>query len=144
LRYYDGYVSFSDILIGDYFVFKSFLPVVNNHSRNSVNKKVPHFSDKLDSLIRDNKINTIVLFGLNIDNDYHVLRNIMLGLFSANVVNPRIIYCYYRSTERIQFEKQHTAVITFSKEASTYAENIELCFIKTQDILKDYFEKKKN
>lgn len=141
LNYDDGYVSFSDILIGDYFTFKTFLPIVNNHSKNIFNKKTTHFSKKIDNLIQDYSINSIVIFGMNIENDQHVLRNLMLAFFNAKQQSPQIIYCYFTPEEKIDFEEQFEAVITFSKEVSDYAKGIQVSYIKTQDILKEYFLK---
>ncbi|AOH54918.1 hypothetical protein ABE28_011195 [Peribacillus muralis] len=141
LNYENGYVSFSDILIGDFFIFKAFLPVVNNFSKNPYNKKVPHFSDIMDTLIKDNSINNIVIFGMNIENDQHVLRNIMLAFYFSQQINPQIIYCYFTPEEKRDFEEQFEAVITFSPEVNKYVKNINVSYIKTQEVLKEYFQK---
>jgi hypothetical protein len=138
-NYDNGYVSFSDILIGDFFTFKAFLPVVNKLSKNIYNKKISTFSDKMDTLIKDNSINNIVIFGMNIENDQHVLRNIMLAFYFSQQPNPQIIYCYFTPEEKKDFQEQFEAVITFSPEVNEYVKNINVSYIKTQELLKEYF-----
>lgn len=140
-NYDNGYVSFSDILIGDFFIFKAFLPVVNKLSKNIYNKKISTFSDKMDTLIKDNSINNIVIFGMNIENDQHVLRNIMLAFYFSQQTNPQIIYCYFTPEEKKDFEEQFEAVITFSPEVNEYVKNINVSYIKTHEVLKEYFQK---
>ncbi|WP_066074659.1 hypothetical protein [Neobacillus soli] len=142
LNYDNGYVSFSDILIGDYFIFKTFLPSVNNLSKNIFNKKVTRFSEKMDAVIQNNSINNIVIFGMNIENDQHVLRNVMLAFYFSQQPNPRIIYCYFNEEEKKAFQEQYEEVITFSKEVNEYVKrNINVSYIKTQEVLKEYFQK---
>jgi len=141
LEYDNGYVSFSELMIGDYFIFKSFLPVVNNLVKNHINKSMTHFSKKMDELIEVNSINNVIIFGMNIENDQHVLRNLMLAFYNAQQKNPHIIYCYYNPEERKEFAKQFKGVITFSKEVNEYVENIEVSYIRTQELLKEYFLK---
>ncbi len=138
-KYDKGYVSFSDILIGDYFTFKSFLPVVHNLSKNSFEKKLQHFSKKMDMLIQKNSIKSVVIFGMNIENDQHVLRNLMLAFFHSQQQDPHIIYCYFNTKEKEDFEEQFKAVITFREDVSEYARNISVSFIKTQEVLKQHF-----
>jgi hypothetical protein len=70
-----------------------------------------------------------------------VLRNLMLSFFNSKQKKPRITYCYYNLEEKKEFIKQFKEVITFSKIVSTYAENIEVSYIRTQDVLKEYFYK---
>ncbi|WP_102692354.1 hypothetical protein [Rummeliibacillus pycnus] len=141
LDYDEGYVSFSDILIGDYFTFKTILPIINVNSRNIFNKKATYFSKNIETLIQEYSINCVVIFGMNIENDQHVIRNLMLAFFNAKQQNPQLIYCYYTPEEKKEFEEQFKAVITFSEEVSEYAKNIKVSYIKTQDVLKQYFLK---
>jgi len=141
LNYDKGYVSFSDLMIGDYFTFKTLLPVINHFSKGGINKNTLTFSNKMDSLIKHNLINNVVIFGMNIENDQHVLRNLMLAFYNANQTDPHITYCYFINEEKEDFMKQFSAVITFSEEVSEYARNIDVSYIKTQDLLKEFFYK---
>ncbi|WP_242159494.1 hypothetical protein [Bacillus cereus group sp. BfR-BA-01431] len=144
LHYTNGYVSFSDVLIGDYFLFKSVFPVIWNlaSKKTHTGKNIELFGQKSDRIIRENNINTIVIFGMNIENDQHVLRNIMSSFYFAEIQNPKIVYCYFNEQERDDFEKQYDGVITFSEELSNYARKIDIRYIQTQEILKEYFYEK--
>ena len=136
------YVSFSDILIGDYFYNKTQREVVNHLATNNYRNKRPEYiSNIIRNEIRNNSINTIVIFGMNIQNDQHIIRNIMLELFFAKIQNPQIIYCYYYYEEAEEFYKEFYKVITFSDEATEYAKNIKVRYIDTHEILESYFLK---
>ncbi|MFF2889076.1 hypothetical protein [Paenibacillus sp. NPDC057967] len=141
LKYDKAYVSFSDLMIGDYFTFKTLIPAINHLSKGNINKETLTFSRRMDDLIEKSSVNSFVIFGMNIENDQHVLRNLMLSFYNANQKKPHIIYCYFNSEEKEEFIKQFSAVITFSQEVSAYAHKIEVSYIRTQDILKEYFYK---
>ncbi len=79
---------------------------------------------------------------MNIDNDQHVLRNLMVSFYQAKIKKPKIIYCYFTDQERVDFEEQYESVITFGEDLNTYARGIEVLFIKTENILNEYFSKK--
>lgn len=136
----NDFIDLSDILIGDYFIFKTFLSTVNQLASNeNNNKKLDHVSKKLKYLIGHNLIEKIVIFGMNIENDYHILRNLMISMYFSNIENPEIIYCYFNEKEKLEFEKQFKKVITYSDKLNDYSNNITRSFIKTQDILNNIF-----
>ncbi|WP_214797133.1 hypothetical protein [Exiguobacterium sp. s5] len=136
----NGYVSFSDILIGDYFIFKTLLPTINKLANsNKHNKKVVTFSNKIESLMNDYEIQTVVIFGMNIENDHHVLRNIMLSFYNNEVASPHIVYCYFSNEEKIQFANAFQEVITFREDVSEYSRAIKVSYLKTKELLKEYF-----
>lgn len=143
VNFLDGYVSFSDILIGDYFTFKSSLPIISDLSvkSNFHNKRVPHFSKKIEKLISENAISTVLIFGVNIENDQHVLRNLMLAFYNAGVLEPNIIYAYFNENEKQEFGEELKKVITFSKEVNEYCREIKVDYIQTKDILDNHFYK---
>ena len=138
-----GYVSFSDVLIGDYFTFKSMLPIVNKLSSTNglINKKTPFFSEKANRVISENSITTAVIFGMNIENDYHVLRHLMLGFEENDVQEPHIIYSYFTEQEKQDFQEEIKNVITFSEEINDYCRNIKVSYVQTQEILAAHFYK---
>lgn len=129
-------INISNILLGDYFFQKTIIPVLNSFTGD-----YKLLSEKLEKEMKDKNINCVLIFGMNIENDYHILRNLMLNLFLNKSKTPKIIYCYFNDEEKTEFKEQYKQIITFNKEASEYAENIELNFIKTQDILEKYFKK---
>ncbi|WP_138420450.1 hypothetical protein [Aquibacillus sediminis] len=143
LNFDEGYVSFSDILIGDYFIFKSFLPIVNSQSatKSFFNKKTLKISDRVTKLIKDNSISTVLIFGMNVENDYHLLRNLMLTFYDSGVTNPNIIYSYFNEKEKQEFSTELENVITFNKEVSEYCRNINVSYVQTQQILASHFYK---
>lgn len=55
--------------------------------------------------------------------------------------NVKIIYCYFIEEDRDTFNEQYEASITFRKDVSYRVKETELLYIKTQDILKEYFVK---
>ncbi|MCD3245401.1 hypothetical protein G8S21_05505 [Clostridium botulinum C] len=136
------YVSFSDILIGDYFYNKTYRGIINNMAKNSLyNKKPKHIAQIINSVIKEKNIDAFIIFGMNIQNDQHVIRNIMTGCFFADIENPKIIYCYYNEEEALQFQEEFKNMITFSEDASEYAKNIDVQYIDTHDILDKHFNK---
>lgn len=131
LKYENTDYELSDIIIGDYITSKTIFENIlrdNKYSR-------PLF----DSVIKDKEINNVVIFGMNIENDYHVLRESILGLYDRNVWNPNIIYCYFKNAEKEEFERIYPLLLTFGKDVNEYAENIKISFIDTNDILNKYF-----
>ncbi|HDR7655444.1 TPA: hypothetical protein QCX68_000846 [Bacillus wiedmannii] len=140
-----GLISFSDILIGDFFTLKHKSNVVSYFaSKNSpVNKPMELASNKIGKIICNKKINTFVIFGMSIANDQHILRDIMTSFYTEQVENPQIIYCYFTEEERETFSEQYQLCITFSEKLNKYVENIKVKYVKTEDIRNVYFLKRK-
>ena len=135
------YVSFSDILIGDYFTNKTFAGVINAMNKHSINKEVPNIVRVVGNCIEENEIEVIVIFGMNIDNDQHIIRDVMIQLSDMASKNGKIVYCYFTEEDREAFNNQYKAAITFSKDVSQRVKEIELLYIKTHNILDEYFIK---
>ena len=72
---------------------------------------------------------------MSINNDQHIIRDVMLGLEELVEENPKIIYCYYDERDKADFEKQYESAITFSKEVNRRVREIEVEYIKTQDVV---------
>lgn len=140
MNYQNEYVSFSDILIGDYFVNKTMLKTIANLCKNkNGNKSTIMDSYKIADEVLKNEIDTIVLFGINIENDEDILRYIIIAFENAKVKEAKIIYCYYTEEERNIFGNVFKSVNKFSKELTQYGDTIKINYISTLDILKDYF-----
>lgn len=133
------YVSFSDILIGDYFINKAFAEIVNAMNKSPINKRVTSLTRSTGTTMEQNDIETVLIFGMNINNDQHIIRDIMLNLSDRQSDNVKIIYCYFCDEDRKVFEEQYNASITFRSDVSENVRNIEVLYIKTQDILNDFF-----
>lgn len=141
-------VDASDIIIGDYFTCKTFVKPINklsaSESLNNINKKISWVSDILGSQIKGHRINCISLFGMNVINDYHILRNLMIELYFAYIKGlikePKIIYFYYCKEDKDIFKLTFNEVITFAEELNDYVRNdIGVCYVSTKEILSEYF-----
>ncbi|MBD5533763.1 MAG: hypothetical protein HDQ98_16490 [Lachnospiraceae bacterium] len=135
----ETYISFSDILIGDYFTNKTFAGVINVMNKNPINKKVSNIVKIVGTCMEKSEIEVMVIFGMNIDNDQHILRDIMLRFSEMPSKDVKIVYCYFTEEDRDVFNEQYEASITFRKDVSNRVKQTELLYIKTQDILQAYF-----
>ncbi|PEU03202.1 hypothetical protein [Bacillus cereus] len=135
-----GHISFSDILIGDYFALKNQFNIIStlNSMKTPTSKPVTYVSKKIEDIVSNNT-DTFVLFGLSILNDQHILRTIMMSFYAENTKNPKLIYCYFTEEERDIFYEQYEKCITFSDRANEYVRNIEIEYIRTQEILDTHF-----
>ena len=133
------YISYSDILIGDYYNNKTFAAQVSYMNKDPRNKRIMNITQTVGKYIREMRANVIVIFGMSINNDQHIIRDVMLGLEELVEENPKIIYCYYDERDKADFEKQYESAITFSKEVNRRVREIEVEYIKTQDVLDRYF-----
>ncbi|MGN7283495.1 hypothetical protein ACTHP3_00920 [Shouchella rhizosphaerae] len=142
LKYDNRNISFSDILIGDYYMAKGYLPEVNrlSVSQNPLNKQLISPYNKLANGLKESKIEVILIFGMSIENDYHLLRFLILIFHELEEKNPHLIYSYFSDKEKREFQERYYKLITFSDEVNEYAKNIKISFIKTQDILSEYFK----
>lgn len=138
---FETYVSFSDILIGDYFTNKTFAGLVNVMNKNPVNKRIANLVKIVGNCMEKDKVEVVVIFGMNIDNDQHIIRDIMLRFSDMSLKNVKIIYCYFTEEDRNTFNEQYESSITFRKDISYRVQETELLYIKTQDILDEYFVK---
>lgn len=137
----ETYVSFSDILIGDYFTNKTFAGIVNVMNKNPINKRTDNIVRIVGNSMKKDKVAVVVIFGMNIDNDQHIIRDVMLRFSDMSSKNVKIIYCYFTEEDRDTFNEQYESSITFRKDVSYRVKETELLYIKTQDILKEYFIK---
>lgn len=127
------YVSFSDILIGDYFVNKTFMSVVNSNKNRF--KNIPNISEKIYDVVKKNEIDIILIFGMNINNDQHIIRNLVSSLNSNK--NAMIIYCYYLEDDKKDFEIEYNKCLADLDKK--IIENIKVKFIRSDKIIEKYF-----
>lgn len=140
----EGNISCSNILLGDFFINKTMFSIISGLAvdpRSPNNKKIISIPDSINRAVSENNINEFLIFGMNINNDQHILRDIMIALFDAKSQNPKIIYSYFNEEEKDEFHRQFYDVIKFGKELSDYARRIEVEYIKTKEILESYFIK---
>lgn len=137
----ETYISFSDILIGDYFTNKTFAGIVNAMNKNPINKKISSITKIVGNCMEKSEIEVVVIFGMNIDNDQHIIRDVMLKFSDMPSKDVKIVYCYFTEEDRDVFIEHYESAITFRKDVSYRVKQTELLFIKTQDILQAYFTK---
>lgn len=128
----------SSIIIGDYFLSKSLFPnsayLAMTRGNNS---KYYSYSKISEKVIKYEHTEAVVILGLNIENDYHILRELQVFLEAGGVRYPKIIYCYYTEADKDSFLDMYDRCITYSNELSQFVRNnISVYAVRTQDVLK--------
>ena len=125
LKINTDWVSFSDILVGDYFVNKISRPTISvlASKRYKENKELHYIGDMIENKIKEEKINTFIIFDLNIDNDQHILRSLMGSFYFQKVKNPKIIFSYFNENDKKIFIEQFKKCITFNDSMNDYCNN---------------------
>ncbi len=137
LRKYD----LSTIIIGDYFISKSIYGVIVNRAKSQIqNTKTKTYDEIIKENTKNKESNTVVIFGLNVDNDYHIIRSIQVNL--ANLDNPQIVYCYYSDEDRKSFESVYNLCITYSEDLNEDVRNIKLVYVDSKEIVAEIFKQK--
>jgi len=134
----------SSILIGDYFVAKSFYATtVHIAQKSSLNAKIDFHQEVLKQIIAKGKSDTIVIFGLNVNNDYHIVRDLQVFLYQSGLPQANIIFCYYSEEDCVAFREAYESCITYSEELNKYVrEHISTYTIDSHSILQHFFVKK--
>lgn len=126
----------SSILIGDYFISKTFFAITAHMSGN----RPDFYNEIMEQVISDNKSDTIVIFGLNINNDFHIIRNLQVLLERSGLKQCKIIYCYFNTEDKISFERAYESCITYSDELNKYVrDNISTYTLDSHYILQHFF-----
>lgn len=110
-------------------------------NQNPINKRTDNIVRIVGNCMKKDKVEVVVIFGMNIDNDQHIIRDVMLRFRDMPSKNVKIIYCYFTEADRNTFNEQYESSITFRKDVSYRVKETELLYIRTQDILKKYFIK---
>lgn len=132
----------SSITIGDYFVSKSFFQTTAKmSSKNMNNSNIQIYDDMIKKAVHMKKTNVVVIFGLNIDNDYHIIRSIQERI--SDLDNPKIIYCYFTEDDKISFEETYSKCITYSDTLNQAVRNISVLYINSKEIIDKIFVNKK-
>lgn len=139
LNYKNSFINFSDILVGDYIYNKIQRTIINGLNAKHAHKYYETWQEILETKIKENGINNIIILGLSSDNDQHIFRNMITGLYFANIQNPEITYCYFNEQDKKRFIEMYDSIQTFSEELNNYAKQIKIDYIKTKDILSENF-----
>ena len=126
----------SSILIGDYFISKTFFAITAHMSGNGPD----FYNENMEQVISGDKSDTIVIFGLNINNDFHIIRNLQVFLERSRLKKCKIVYCYFNAEDKISFERAYESCITYSDELNKYVqENISTYTLDSHYILQHFF-----
>ena len=129
----------STIVIGDYFVSKTIYQISARMSTyNSLNNsKIQIYDEMIKEIVEEKQINTVVIFGLNVDNDYHIIRSLQVHL--SKTENPHIIYCYFTPQDKQAFLDIYYKCITYSDEVNNAVKNIRVSFVDSHNIINNIF-----
>jgi len=131
----------STAVIGDYFLSKSFLQITSKQaSKQPQNSEIEIYGQILERIIKEKQSQVIVIFGLNMDNDFHILRDIQIFLEAGRIKSPHIIYCYFNEDDKNSFVNGYDACITYSKELCDFVRNsIKVSIIDSKQLIKKVF-----
>lgn len=130
----------STAIIGDYFLAKSFIQIsAELASKQLQNTNIMSSFKIFEKVVRDTSTQVIVIFGLNLDNDYHIIRNIQVNMAMSGIKNAHIIYCYYNDKDKECFLQTYEKCITYSDELNICVNNISVSVIDSKLIIPNIF-----
>ncbi len=69
-------------------------------NKNPINKRTDSIVRIVGNCMEKDKVEVVVIFGMNIDNDQHIIRDVMFRFSDMTSKNVKIIYCYISLWER--------------------------------------------
>lgn len=142
---YDGKKYYTNnILLGDYTTTKvldGFIyQLVMNKQAFAQPMKDP--LKLLENTLGENHINHIVFFGVNPENDYHILSGIYYYFYKNKIENPKITYCFYKTEEIREFKSSWEKIINdiYSKTQEYYSK-VEVEYMDSKEIINKKFKK---
>lgn len=132
----------STAVIGDYFLSKTFLQITaKTASKQPQNSCIENYDEILKRILLINKSNAIVIFGLNMDNDFHILRDLQIFLGTSGVSNPIVIYCFFNDNDKDSFLKAWDSCLTYSKDlCNNIKEKFIVLTMDSQEIISNNFK----
>lgn len=134
-------IDLSTIIVGDYFGGKTFfINTAQTCAGKFPNSSVQYNSKILEDIIRKQKTTTVVIFGLCVDNDYHIIRDLQVYMGLENIQNAEIVFCYYDDYAKNGFLNVYEKCITYSSNLNDFVRNnIKLSLMDSKKILNKYF-----
>ena len=139
----DSYIDFSNILIGDYFINKTFMGQINSMNKSPYCKTTFQPVSDTEKLLKRRKINAIFIMGIGISNDQHIFRAIMLAFADNCAQDYILVYGYYNEQDKISFKEEYDKLATFSSEVNEKVRQIKVMYINIKTVLGEYFEETK-
>lgn len=133
-------LDLSTIIVGDYFGGKTFLlTTAQECAGKAPNSVIQYSSTIIKDVIRIKKANTVVLFGLCADNDFHILRDLQVYM-GEEINNAHIVFCYYDKSAKQGFADAYEKCISYSNELNNCVENnICVSLMDSKKILNEFF-----
>lgn len=133
--------DFSTTVIGDYFLAKSFYAITADMaSRQFRNTEFKSSFRIMEGIIKNSKVETIIIFGLNLNNDYHIIRTIQASMYFSGIESAHIIYCYYNEEDKNGFLESYEKCITYADELNDFVKNkIDVSLIDSKEIINNIF-----
>lgn len=125
-------IDLSTIMIGDYITNKTFAANVSQlSSKNNPNSSLRYYADVFRELIKNHTSNVFIIFGLCIDNDYHIIRFLQTEMMMQQINNAEIVYCFWDEPAKEGFLSAYEKCITYSSDANEFVKNsIKLSLVK--------------
>lgn len=130
----------STLIFGDYFLSKSFYQTTAKiANKNPQNTKIEIYTDILERIVQQKNTQSIVIFGLNVDNDYHIISNIKFHLALNKCTTNKLIYCYYSEKDKESFLKIYYKIIFSSTVNAIIKSKIQVQLISSKELLDNFF-----
>ncbi|WP_445487320.1 hypothetical protein [Niallia sp. 03133] len=143
LTYNDTEYYSNNIILGDYQTSK-----VLDHAIHSLVMKNFLFTEpavetlkELQAKMNEFNLNHIVFFGMNPENDYHILSGIYYNFLQSKIQYPTITFCYYNENEIDDFITIFHQSIHSIYKNTQYQEQITLNFVVSKEIICNYIKK---
>lgn len=142
IKYKDKDFYTNSIILGDYTTTKVIDSLISQVAFHTHPFTEPYEDalDKLQGKLTDSKINHIVFFGMNPENDYHILSGICFQYIVSNTKSPMITFCYYNETEIDYFRDVWSHVLkTIYNHKKDYTDTIKINFLDSKEVINRYF-----
>lgn len=131
----------SNIILGSYITNKVLDGLVQSVAmKNHPFTYIPTDPSKiLGEKIKNANLDHFVFFGLNPENDYHILSGIYFNCLQENISHVQLTYCYYNEEEVESFaETWHHVISSIYKGKKSFVP-VTLSFVDSKEIVSTYF-----
>lgn len=139
---YEGKQYFtSNIILGSYITNKVLDGLIQTVAmKNHPLTYIPTDPSKiLGDKIKNSKLDHFVFFGLNPENDYHILSGIYFNCLQENISHVLLTFCYYDEKEVEAFTKIWHHVISSIYKGKKSFIPVTLNFVNSKEIVSTYF-----
>lgn len=141
---YEGKKYFtSNIILGSYITNKVLDGLIQPVAmKNHPFTYIPTNPSKiLGDKIKNSNLDHFVFFGLNPENDYHILSGIYFNCLQAKIDHIQLTFCYYDEKEVEAFTKTWKHVISLIYKGKKAFIPVTLNFVNSKEIVSTHFKK---